>query len=525
MSEVWLKRAVFFGLAGLLLRASSFPQFPDIDMWHEMALFREALTIGWIPRSDMFSYTPTINPVVHHEWGSGALLYCVTVASKLGSVGLLIFKYALTAAIGATCYACARRQGASIPVFAFLAPLGILLGMIGLTTIRAQMFTLLFLIVLIFLLEEDRRGRRWWIAVWLPMYVVWLNLHAGFLVGAGLFFFYILERFLGELVNRNPIQHAFLQVRHLFIVALAMIFLVMINPYGFDYLSYLWYATTLDRTSLMREWRPLWQPQLYFVLGAFVFSLLLLIYSAAKCELKKLPGLLFLLVAAWMALRHTRHVSIYAVIWIAYVPAYTEKTELAQLVWKLWRSRKSFLFMFWVAVGVSGVSLAIQHPFWQLRIPTTSALEKEDIPIYYPSGVINYLSEQKFIGNVMTPFAVGAYVSWKLYPKVKVSMDSRYEAAYPPEVVVENDEFYKAKDGWRKTLTHYSTDAVLVPRSSPLDQLIEQSNQTAEGGKSITWRRMCVDDGFSLFMRSELADHFPVQDRTGEHIHDIFSRK
>lgn len=55
MSEVWLKRAVFFGLAGLLLRASSFVLVPDIDMWHGMVLFREALTTGWIPRSDMFS--------------------------------------------------------------------------------------------------------------------------------------------------------------------------------------------------------------------------------------------------------------------------------------------------------------------------------------------------------------------------------------------------------------------------------------------------------------------------------------
>ena len=90
---------------------------------------------------------------------------------------------------------------------------------------------------------------------------------------------------------------------------------------------------------------------------------------------------------------------------------------------------------------------------------------------------------------------------------------------------MENDEFYSVKDGWQKTLARYSTDAILVPRSNPLDQLIGQLNQTTEGGKSITWRRVCVDDGFSLFMRSELAEHFPVQDRTGERVHDIFSGK
>ena len=80
--------------------------------------------------------------------------------------------------------------------------------------------------------------------------------------------------------------------------------------------------------------------------------------------------------------------------------------------------------MFWLALGVIGVSLAIRDRCWQLRIPTTLAEEKEGWPVIYPSGVINYLSDQKFIGNVMVPFRVGAYVSWKLYPKVKVSMDS-----------------------------------------------------------------------------------------------------
>jgi hypothetical protein len=30
-------------------------------------------------------------------------------------------------------------------------------------------------------------------------------------------------------------------------------------------------------------------------------------------------------------------------------------------------------------------------------------------------------------GNVATPFAWGSYVSWRLYPNIKISMDGRYE--------------------------------------------------------------------------------------------------
>lgn len=222
MSQFWLKRAALFGLAGGLLAAISRLTIADLDMFHGMALFRETLAVGWVPRNDVFSYVSTVNPVVHHEWGTGAVLYWVTVTSGLGATGLMTLKYVLSAAIATGCLVYALRQGASEPVFAWLAPLGIGLGWVGFTTVRAQLFTLLFLVALLLFLEEDRRGRRWWIAAWLPMYVIWLNLHGGFVVGVGLVGLYIIERFLMELIRRKPLQEALRQVGHLVAVGLAM---------------------------------------------------------------------------------------------------------------------------------------------------------------------------------------------------------------------------------------------------------------------------------------------------------------
>src|SRR5262249_33893701 len=49
-------------LALALLLLGAMAPFVDIDVWHAMSLFREALRQGWIPYTDRFAYTPTISP-------------------------------------------------------------------------------------------------------------------------------------------------------------------------------------------------------------------------------------------------------------------------------------------------------------------------------------------------------------------------------------------------------------------------------------------------------------------------------
>ena len=59
----------------LLVGASGVSHFVDPDIWHSMSLARETLALGRVPLDDTFAYTPTVSPVVHHEWLWGMLLY------------------------------------------------------------------------------------------------------------------------------------------------------------------------------------------------------------------------------------------------------------------------------------------------------------------------------------------------------------------------------------------------------------------------------------------------------------------
>ena len=57
----------------------------DLDLFHEMALAREALNLGYVPWTDSFAYTPTVPIVVHHEWGLGIIALFL---SKLSGAAL-----------------------------------------------------------------------------------------------------------------------------------------------------------------------------------------------------------------------------------------------------------------------------------------------------------------------------------------------------------------------------------------------------------------------------------------------------
>ena len=87
----------------------------------------------------------------------------------------------------------------------------------------------------------------------------------------------------------------------------------------------------------------------------------------------------------------------------------------------------------------------------------------------------------------------------------KVSIDGRYEAAYPPGALEAHIALYNAEDGWQEALSEDPTDAVLVPNCRPLCRVMPH----AEG-----WSRVYRDDLYEIYARPGLE--LPMDDRRGE---------
>lgn len=497
--QTWVCR---LAVLSLLLMMISHATFPDPDMFHQMALARESLKLGYVPQEDLFAYTPTVSPAIHHEWGTGALLYGLLVAGGTGAAGLMALKYLLTASVVVGCFLVARRNGGNDPVLLPLAAIAILIGWIGFTTIRAQLVTLCFLTLLLWLFSLDWKGSRVWVFGWLALFVVWLNLHGGVIAGVGLFGIHAAERFMRRLVEERSLRSAIAGTWHLWGGVLAMVPLAFVTPYGIVHAPLLLEAIQLERPRII-EWRPIWQhPDAITTVGLYGMSIVAVGYAVIAKGWRALIGLPLVIVSAYLGVMHIRHASIYAVVWICYVPGYLQGTRLSDAIEEIWTSRKQLVLPAALLMLIACFTDAVGRRFWELSlVPVTHAGR-----LALPVGAVDHLIETGFQGNVMTPFRAGAYVSWRLYPNVKVSFDGRYEAAYPPEALDENFDFYKAVGNWEETLRKYPTDLVMVPKDTAVHPKMLQMPG---------WRHIYRDDAYSLFAADRVATALASVSREG----------
>ncbi len=456
----------------------------DLDVWHEMALIRESISAGHLLLQDRFAYTPTVSPMVDHEWGAGAILYAL--ASLGGSWPVVALKYLLALATAALALKCARLRGASFETLSLLAPLAMPLFGLGCGTLRAHAYSFLFIALLLYFLELDSGGKRRWIPLWLLLFVVWANIHGGCIMGIVVLALYWVE----QVARRRPHLHL--------LGTVALSFAAMaVNPFGLAYYRHMWATLQMPRPEIA-EWWPVWRGAPGYV-AIFWITLAIAGYAVTKVGPRAARGALILAAMAAGTIVHIRVVPIYAVVWAAYVPAYVSATPLGQRIARLFRWRDAVTIVCVVTTMFFGVMLA-GIGAWRLTVPGN----------LFPVGAVNYLEGQAFRGNVMTPFDQGAYVTWRLFPAVKVSLDSRYDISFPPALADESFRFYKGEPGWREILTKYPTDLVLTLRKAALARLMPSAG----------WKRVYADKWFELYARPGLD--LPFRDESGKDLQGSF---
>ncbi|MCA9132003.1 MAG: hypothetical protein KDA45_02565 [Planctomycetales bacterium] len=489
------------------------------DAFHEMALVREALVLGELPQIDLFAYTPTVNPSVHHEWATGAVLYVATVGSGLGLLGLTLLKLTLMGLMWFCLYRVARLRGAHPYLFACFALITFPVLWVGFATVRAQLFTLVFIAAQLWMQELDWRGRRKWLLLWLPMLVAWLNLHAGFVVGLGLMGFHGLERVAHAWLRERRLLAALASTWHLFLAAPLAMLSLLINPYGWQYIPYLIRAIRMPR-PLIAEWQPLWQTYApLWTLVMFAVCMGLFLYAQRHTRLQRLRGAAFLAVCSYMALKHIRHGSIFAVVWMAYVPAWISRTSAGKAWVRFIDAHRLPAVRISQAVAAGCLLFATLHHFWRPTLPAQRVYSTG----CYPTAAVDYLQHNHFAGKLLTPFHCGSFVSWEMYPAVKVSLDGRYEVAYQESVLPEHNHFFRGEGRWWTLLDRYAPDAALVHRQAAVCELLltvlgQDSSAKSKPSKLAGWRVVYEDDSYVLIAPQN--SHLPYVDRRGQALPD-----
>jgi hypothetical protein len=432
-------------LLGLFAFASvlAFHNITDGDLWGKLAIGASVWDRGHLLRHDIFAFTPTLPEYIDHEWGSGVVFY--GLLKIFGPWALIALKIMLAAGALSFGVITGRKQGCGLNVLLFMAiPAAACLLPGYVPVLRCHTFSFCLFGVTLFCLEQLRAGRRW-PAVILPLVLlVWTNLHGGFVVGLGVVFFYAAFAVFSR-KDRAVLLGT----------AAACAAVTLVNPYGVQFWHYLIPALLHPRARIS-EWRPLpllgWEQFAGFRIF-FGLTLAMVALGWRRVGRKNFHGLAVLALTSYMGWRSRRHGPFFGVAALAFAGSYYAGVA------SVWAARiRMKLNPVW-AVGILYVGIAFYAALEVLPGVSGQLLAPigED-----PVRETDILSRAGARGNLASPFGWGSYLTWRLYPNIKVSMDGRYETTYPESTFNLNAAFFDHAGDWFAMCGAYKVDFVIL---------------------------------------------------------------
>jgi hypothetical protein len=464
---------LLFGLLAMTARNAI-----DPDLWWHLRTGQWIVETGHVPHSDPFSFTRAGHAWVSHEWLSEVVFY--ELWKHGGAAALIVFSAMVTTLGFMLLYLrCLPRAGdgggtrhwaAAATVFGALAAAPS-------WGVRPQMFTFTLASLLLWLLErgQDRPRLLFWIP---PLFLLWLNLHAGFALGPALLLAYGAGLLMETATGNTPWQEARPIMLRVLLLLLACLALVPFNPSGAHLYFYpLHTLLSSGMRSFIGEWRS---PDFHEGLYRPLLLLWLLLLTALASFRSRPRGrvLVPLLLTSFAALDAVRHIPIFVLVAIpvmaAALPAagaargersrVSKSAERGTPISSRFRPRFNAAVVVLMAVFASAkwVSLARHQDAREAeRFPQKAAA-------FLRSG--DYLGD--YPGRIFVFYDWGGYAIWKLYPEYRVFVDGRADL-YGDDLLRQSiDTVLELRTGWRGVLDQWQVEAVLVPPSCALAQAL-----------------------------------------------------
>jgi hypothetical protein len=420
----------------------------DGDLWNKLAIGAHVWKCGTVPVRDTFAFTPVLPRYIEHEWGAGTIFF--GVLKFFGPPGLMTLKILLAFGALWAAMATGRKIGCAwetLLILAVPASACVLPGYIP--VLRSHTFTYCFFAVTLLGLEAIRAGNRWPVFVLPLMMLAWSNIHGGFVAGLGAIAVYTT---FGLFTRRH--------VKLVLFTAFACGAVTLVNIYGPKFWVYLIPALLKPRPRVA-EWQPL---PLFandvFLSFRFLFALVVFLLLAAwrRTEKRCWPGLAMLVLTAALAWHSRRHAPFFGVTALAFAGPFLQ-TALAAFAARLPQNLRTAVKPSLVVVTLYGVIAVLVAAH---SLPNASFVLLSPVG-HDPVREVDILSRAQAAGNLATPFGWGGYCSWRLYPRIKISMDGRYETTFPESTFELNDDFYEKRGtNWDRLIRDYPVDYVIL---------------------------------------------------------------
>lgn len=476
---VWLFATGSGGWYGLLADADT--------GWH-IRTGQWIMDHGQVPKVDLFSFSKAGQPWFAWEWLTDVVYGQLHRIS--GMKGLLLLSAFVIAGYGTVLFRHMIWKGAT----PFAALVITLLGF-GASTIhylaRPHVFTLLGLAISLWIIDNDRRkpSRAIWLLV--PIAVVWVNVHGGFLSLLVCLGILTIGCFLEGWLPFEEAAPKLALARRYLLVTFACSAASLLNPYGWELHRHVYSYLQSDwiRNNVREFQSPSFRTETAFQFEMLLFAGLM---TAAWLLWKRDWA-----AAGWIvfwghnALTSERHIPVFMI--VAAPPVAMALTELWVLVTKD-SSKKSVLGIL-SALGEDMRVSCQRSSLWIglaallfAMLPASAMRWPTDFPdIKFPVKMASKHEPILAAGRVLTRDQWADYLIYRYYPHHKVFIDGRSDF-YGEMLGRQYQDLVQARHKWEEALESYRFSAILAPAEWALVPLLR---------KDARWR-IVDDDGMAV---------------------------
>jgi hypothetical protein len=449
--------------------AAAFPltsPIRDPDFWWHLRGGQLILQNGGLLHTDPFTYTVSSHVWTMHEWLSEVLFAALYRWNGLAAVVVVL---SVVSWLGVLCIFVRARFDRPGPL---VLGGGMILAVVAGYPIwgpRAQMITFAFACLTLLLVEHHlRRGGRMALLL-LPMFLVWGNLHSGFLIGLGFIALVVAAEAIAHLLHladRAPAD----RVRRLALLLAGSLAVCAVNLNGPSIILYPFGTLgSAAQQTLILEWHsPDFHDWSVRIFGVMLLSLVAFIVANRGIRLRDAA---LVLVTAALALQSVRHIAIFVAgstpIWI---------NQADTLIQRLRRRRTHQRLP---PVGIRVVSwMALCGAVLTVYIATRlvpSMRTREDSLFYaqdFPVCAARWLAADPLPLRIFNQYGEGGYLAYRLSAhgdRVYIFGDA---ALMGDALLTSYGDVESVTPQWDTIVRNAGTDIVLFDTDAPLSNVM-----------------------------------------------------
>jgi hypothetical protein len=434
----------------------------DGDLARHLRLGELMLNQHALLRQDVFSFTRAGQPFIPFEYGSELVYAAAYRAAGLAGVAVLAgLVLALTYALVARFLV---RHGGD-PLLAYLVSMAAAVLSAAHWLARPHLFTLLLVVVLLELLQHTTRRA---LLLYVPLFVLWANLHGGFSFGCILIAVYALGEGVEGLLGVTERALWFARAKHHAAALGLALASSLLNPFGYRLPAHVF--GFFGNSAILRQTQEFMSPDFHTINGKIFLLALLGVIAALAWSRRRptVPVLLVLLVTIAFSLLSQRNIELFALTALPLVALHLDPEwrslpflDRAKVVFEREHAgRYPGAGAAVVAVLLAGLALAGGSVAGTAVVP--NRFDEQAFPVRATTAARNAGLKGRMFNN----FIWGGYLLHE-WPEQRVFIDGGTDH-YGEKLFAEYIQVWNLDPGWRDVLKRWDITLALVPPESRL---------------------------------------------------------